>query len=113
MLGLRQREFKQYYPQPGWVEHDPEEIWSTQLGVATEVLADLKLKPADIAAVGITNQRETIVAWDRATGMPLHHAIVWQDRRTSGTCQQMRERGPRGDNSRENGSAPRSVFFWY
>jgi glycerol kinase len=68
VLAIRQREFKQHYPRPGWVEHDPEEIWSTQLGVAIEVLATLKLKPADIGAIGITNQRETIVAWDRTTG---------------------------------------------
>jgi glycerol kinase len=92
-LAIRQREFKQYYPQPGWVEHDPEEIWSTQLGVAIEALAALKLKPADVAAIGITNQRETVVLWDRTTGDPLHRAIVWQDRRTSGVCDQLRAAG--------------------
>ena len=93
VLAIRQREFKQYYPHPGWVEHDPEEIWSTQLGVAIEALAALKLKPADVAAIGITNQRETVVLWDRATGNPLHRAIVWQDRRTSDVCAQLRAAG--------------------
>jgi glycerol kinase len=93
VLAIRQREFKQHYPRPGWVEHDPEEIWSTQLGVAIEVLSSLKLKPADIGAIGITNQRETIVAWDRTTGTPLANAIVWQDRRTSGACDELKRAG--------------------
>ncbi len=93
VLAIRQREFKQYYPHPGWVEHDPEEIWSTQLGVVIEALAALKLKAADVVAAGITNQRETVVLWDRATGAPLHNAIVWQDRRTSSTCDALRAAG--------------------
>lgn len=93
VLTIRQREFKQYYPQPGWVEHDPEEIWTTQLGVAIEALAALKLKSSDIAAIGITNQRETVVLWDRETGNPLHKAIVWQDRRTSDVCAELRAAG--------------------
>jgi glycerol kinase len=93
IVGVKQREFKQYYPQPGWVEHNAEEIWQTQLAVATEVLAELKLRPADIAAIGITNQRETVVLWDRTTGEPLHHAIVWQDRRTAGVCDKLRAGG--------------------
>ena len=93
VLAIRQREFKQYYPKPGWVEHDAEEIWSTQLGVAIEALAALKLKAADIAAIGITNQRETVVLWDRSTGVPVHNAIVWQDRRTSDTCNSLRSAG--------------------
>jgi glycerol kinase len=93
VLALRQREFKQHYPQPGWVEHDAEEIWDAQLAVAVEALAELKLKPADVAAIGITNQRETIVLWDRATGRPLHNAIVWQDRRTAGVCDKLRADG--------------------
>jgi glycerol kinase len=78
-----QREFAQIFPQPGWVEHDPAEIWSTQLSVAVEVLAKANLTPRDIAAIGITNQRETTVVWDRTTGEPVMNAIVWQDRRTS------------------------------
>jgi glycerol kinase len=90
---VAQREFKQHYPQPGWVEHDPAEIWQTQLAVATEALAALKLKAADVAAIGITNQRETIVLWDRNTGRPLHYAIVWQDRRTAGACDKLRAAG--------------------
>jgi glycerol kinase len=77
------REFGQIFPQPGWVEHDPEEIWATQLAVATEALAGAALRPADIAAIGISNQRETTIVWDRATGRPVHNAIVWQDRRTA------------------------------
>lgn len=93
VLAIRQSEFKQYYPQPGWVEHDPEEIWTTQLGVAIEALAALKLKPSDVAAIGITNQRETVVLWDRETGDPLHKAIVWQDRRTSDVCAELRAAG--------------------
>ncbi len=93
VLAIRQREFKQYYPQPSWVEHDPEEIWTTQLGVAIEALAALKLKPSDVAAIGITNQRETVVLWDRETGDPLHKAIVWQDRRTSDVCAELRAAG--------------------
>jgi glycerol kinase len=88
-----QREFKQHYPQPGWVEHDPEEIWSSQLDVAAEALTELKLKPADVAAIGITNQRETVVLWDRETGKPVHPAIVWQDRRTAPLCERLRKAG--------------------
>jgi glycerol kinase len=93
VLGIRQREFRQHFPQPGWVEHDAGEIWESQLAVAAEVLASLKLQPADIAAIGITNQRETVVLWDRATGEPVHRAIVWQDRRTAGLCDQLRGDG--------------------
>src|ERR1700693_1564390 len=72
------REFKQYYPQPGWVEHDAEEIWESQLAVAQKALAETKVQPEDVAAIGITNQRETVVLWDRKTAKPLYHAIVWQ-----------------------------------
>ena len=90
---LAQREFKQHYPQPGWVEHDAEEIWSTQLDVAAEALKKAKLKPGDVAAIGITNQRETTVLWNRKTGKPVHHAIVWQDRRTAGVCDKLRSDG--------------------
>ena len=89
IVKIEQKEFKQHYPQPGWVEHDPEEIWESQLDVAVAVLASAGLKPADIAALGITNQRETVVLWDRTTGQPIHPAIVWQDRRTAETCQQL------------------------
>ena len=88
-----QKEFTQIYPQPGWVEHDPEEIWSSQAGVAGEVLARAGLKSSDIAAIGITNQRETTVVWDRATGKPVYNAIVWQDRRTAEFCDKLKSLG--------------------
>ncbi|TWU26090.1 glycerol kinase GlpK [Bythopirellula polymerisocia] len=90
---IEQNEFKQYYPQPGWVEHDPEEIWQSQLEVVTAVLDSARLKPADISALGITNQRETTVVWDRKSGQPIHPAIVWQDRRTADVCQKLRSAG--------------------
>src|ERR1039458_7291994 len=87
------RELKQYYPQPGWVEHDAMEIWESQLAVAEKVLADAKVGPEDLAGLGITNQRETVVLWDRATGRPLHNAIVWQCRRTASLCDRIRAEG--------------------
>ncbi|MBM3880490.1 MAG: glycerol kinase GlpK [Verrucomicrobia bacterium] len=90
---VAQKEFRQLFPQPGWVEHDPQEIWSTQIGVAAEVLARAGLKPTDLAAVGITNQRETTLLWDRATGAPVHPAIVWQDRRTAEFCDRLKRDG--------------------
>jgi len=90
IVALAQHEFRQYFPQPGWVEHDAQEIWSTQLTVAQAALQSAKLKSGDVAALGITNQRETVVVWDRATGEPIHPAIVWQDRRTAGICDQLR-----------------------
>jgi len=93
IVSLAQREFTQYYPSPGHVEHDPGEIWSTQVGVATEAMIKAGLTPKDIAAIGITNQRETTLVWDRRTGKPIHNAIVWQDRRTSGYCDQLKDAG--------------------
>ena len=90
---MAQREFRQIYPQPGWVEHDPREIWSTQLATAREALAKAGLAAADISSIGITNQRETTVVWNRATGEPLYNAIVWQDRRAEPTCAALRARG--------------------
>jgi glycerol kinase len=91
--GLAQREFRQHYPQPGWVEHDPMEIWATQLETAREALRNAGATAADVAAIGITNQRETTVLWDRATGRPLAPAIVWQDRRTAALCEKLRGEG--------------------
>ena len=88
-----QKEFAQLYPKPGWVEHNPEEIWSTQAGVAMEAIARAGLEGADIAAIGITNQRETTVVWNRKTGKPIFKAIVWQDRRTADYCDQLKESG--------------------
>ncbi len=90
---VAQREFTQIFPQPGWVEHNPEEIAATQIAVALEALAKAGAQPGDVAAIGITNQRETTVVWDRATGEPVCNAIVWQDRRTSTFCQQLKARG--------------------
>jgi len=87
------REFNQFFPKPGWVEHDPEEIWATQAGVAVEVLARAGIESSDIAAIGITNQRETAVVWNRKTGKPVCNAIVWQDRRTSDYCDQLKREG--------------------
>jgi len=86
ILGISQREFTQHYPHPGWVEHDANEIWESQLIVAREVLDQCGLSASDVAGIGITNQRETTLLWDRATGEPLHNAIVWQDRRTASYC---------------------------
>ncbi len=93
IVALAQREFTQHFPQPGWVEHDADEIWDTQLAVAQEALASSGLQARDIAAIGITNQRETTVLWQRGSGRPLHRAIVWQDRRTEPLCAQLREQG--------------------
>jgi len=93
VIATAQREFSQHYPQPGWVEHDAEEIWQTQLRTAKEVLKKAKISAKDIAAIGITNQRETTVAWDKRTGKPLGKAIVWQDRRTAGFCDQLKAQG--------------------
>ncbi|MES2686824.1 MAG: glycerol kinase GlpK [Pseudomonadota bacterium] len=93
IVALAQQELPQIYPRPGWVEHDPMEIWRTQLATAREALAKAKLKAGDIHALGITNQRETTVVWNRKTGQPVHHAIVWQDRRAEATCAQLREDG--------------------
>src|SRR5659263_417091 len=88
-----QKEFTQFYPQPGWVEHNPEEIWSTQTGVALEAITKAGIESVNIAAIGITNQRETTVVWNRKTGNPVHNAIVWQDRRTAGFCDQLKKDG--------------------
>ncbi|USN99574.1 MAG: glycerol kinase GlpK [Phycisphaeraceae bacterium] len=90
---VAQREFTQHFPQPGWVEHDPAEIWATQLGVVTECLTRAGAKAADLHAIGITNQRETAVLWERATGRPVCNAIVWQDRRTADRCDHLRREG--------------------
>ncbi len=93
IVAVAQREFRQIYPQPGWVEHDPVEIWDTQLAVAREALAKAGVTASSLAAIGITNQRETTVVWDRETGRPVYNAIVWQCRRTSDFCDELRKRG--------------------
>ena len=91
--GVAQREFRQIFPQPGWVEHDAVEIWTSQAGVAVEVLAAAGVRSADVAAIGITNQRETTLVWDRKTGQPIANAIVWQDRRTADICDRLKSQG--------------------
>ncbi|AMY07954.1 Glycerol kinase [Luteitalea pratensis] len=93
ILSVGQMEFQQIFPKPGWVEHDPGEIWATQVAVATEALARGGLRPRDLAAIGITNQRETTVVWDRETGDPVYNAIVWQDRRTADYCERLKRDG--------------------
>src|SRR5450759_3379876 len=93
IVAQAQRELTQIYPQPGWVEHDPQEIWRSQLATARAALAKAGIKASEVRAVGITNQRETTVVWNRKTGLPIHNAIVWQDRRTEPICQTLRERG--------------------
>lgn len=93
IVSVAQKEFTQIFPQPGWVEHDPNEIWSTQLGVATEAILKAGLTVYDIAGIGITNQRETAVVWDRNTSQPIYNAIVWQDRRTAAYCDELKKDG--------------------
>ena len=97
---MAQREFRQHYPRPGWVEHDPMEIWHSQLETAREALQRAGLQAGDIRSIGITNQRETTLVWERRSGRPIHPAIVWQDRRAEPLCAQLREAG-HGDWVRE------------
>ena len=92
-VAIAQQEFEQHYPQPGWVEHEPEDIWQTTLATCRRALAKAGLGAAQVAAIGLTNQRETTIIWDRATGKPVHRAIVWQDRRTAGRCAELRSGG--------------------
>ena len=93
ICSIAQKEFTQYFPKPGWVEHDANEIWSSQLGVAVEAMAKLGIGADDIAAIGITNQRETTIVWDKSTGEPVYNAIVWQCRRTSEYCDTLKDKG--------------------
>src|ERR1043165_7231102 len=90
---VAQKEFTQIFPRAGWVEHDPDEIWASQIGVVAEALGRAPARPADIAAIGITNQRETTIVWDRETGAPIANAIVWQDRRTADFCERLKADG--------------------
>lgn len=110
IVALAQKEFKQYYPQAGWVEHDAQEIWSSQLSVAAEVVAKAGLKASSIAAIGITNQRETTIIWDRSSGRPIGPAIVWQDRRTASYCDELKEKGY-GDTIREKTGLLIDAYF--
>ncbi len=110
VLASAQREFTQHYPQPGWVEHDPLDIWATQSATLTEALARAGAKLSDLAAIGITNQRETVVLWERATGRPLANAIVWQDRRTAGICAQLAADGHAPELQARTGLLPDAYF---
>ena len=92
-VSLAQKEFTQYFPKPGWVEHDANEIWSSQLGVAVEAMQKIGATASDIAGIGITNQRETAIVWDKKSGEPVYHAIVWQCRRTSQYCDSLKKKG--------------------
>ena len=92
-VGEAYSEFTQHYPRPGWVEHDANEIWDVSMQVVKEALEDAGVSPGDLAAIGITNQRETVVVWDRETGEPVHNAIVWQDRRGAPICAELSEQG--------------------
>jgi len=103
IVGLAQREFTQLYPQPGWVEHDPREIWATQVAVAIQALGEAGLAPSRIAALGVTNQRETTIVWDCRTGEPVYNAIVWQDRRTADFCAQLKAAGVETEVQRRTG----------
>lgn len=96
VAGVAQQEFTQHYPQAGWVEHDPEDIWDSTFAVCRQVMKEQGVQAADIAGIGITNQRETTVVWDKATGKAVHNAIVWQDRRTSAICEELRTAGHAG-----------------
>ncbi len=115
-----QHEFEQFYPQAGWVEHDPTEILTSQLSCAVEVLGKIGARPRDVAAIGITNQRETVIVWERATGKPIHPAIVWQDRRTAAQVQRAWRRAALGRRSRRRpgwcwtriSPRPRWPGFW-
>ena len=110
IVSVAQREFRQIYPQPGWVEHDPVEIWDTQLAVAREAMAKAGATASSLAAIGITNQRETTVVWDRETGRPVYNAIVWQCRRTSDFCDELKKRGLADSIRATTGLVPDAYF---
>lgn len=110
IISVAQKEFRQIFPKAGWVEHDALEIWNTQLEVAREAIAKKNIRPEEIAGIGITNQRETTVVWDRATGDPIYHAIVWQDRRTASVCDELKEKGYT-DYVRENTGLVIDAYF--
>ena len=104
MCSVAQKEFTQYFPKPGWVEHNANEIWSSQLSVAVEAMAQIGANAEDIAAIGITNQRETTIVWDKMTGEPVYNAIVWQCRRTSEYCDSLKEKGLTGQFREKTGT---------
>ena len=110
IVTIANREFEQIYPQPGWVEHDGETIWKTQLEVARKALSGKGIPPGQVAAIGITNQRETTLIWNRETGKPIANAIVWQDRRTSDICEELKEKGCEPMISRKTGLVADAYF---
>lgn len=110
VVAVAQKEFKQHYPQPGWVEHDPMEIWSTQAGVTAEAVVKAGITGAQIAAMGITNQRETTVVWNKETGKPVYNAIVWQDRRTAAFCDELKAQGLTKTINEKTGLLPDAYF---
>src|SRR5574343_1315950 len=110
VVAMAQKELTQHYPQPGWVEHDALEIWRSQLATAQEALQKAGITAAQVRAVGITNQRETTVVWDRATGQPIHPAIVWQDRRAEPVCARLRAQG-QGDTIRAKTGLVVDAYF--
>ena len=110
VVAIAQREFEQVFPHPGWVEHDAGEIWRTQLSVAEEVMHHADATPRDVAAIGITNQRETTVVWERATSRPIHNAIVWQDRRTAGAIETLEASGHGAMVRQKTGLVPDAYF---
>ena len=107
---VAQKEFTQIFPKPGWVEHDPQEIWNTQKSMLEEVLSESAVSPAQIAAIGITNQRETAVVWDKHTGEPVYNAIVWQDTRTADICEKMKDDNLEDYVRTETGTGNRLLF---
>jgi Glycerol kinase len=111
LVGMAQREFAQLFPQPGWVEHDPLEIWETQIGVAREVLLQSGVDPRQVAAIGITNQRETTVVWERKSGRPIYNAIVWQDRRTAPICDAIKSDADLSDHIRARTGLVVDAYF--
>ncbi len=108
---VAQKEFEQLFPQAGWVEHDPNEIWSSQIAVVTEALSRADIRPREVAVIGITNQRETTIVWDRETGEPVFNAIVWQDRRTSTICDKLKSDGAEDLVRRKTGSGDRRLLL--
>ncbi|WP_420845148.1 FGGY family carbohydrate kinase [Maribacter litopenaei] len=111
--GMVQKEFKQIFPKSGWVEHDANEILETQLGVLKELISKNNVDLADVKAIGITNQRETAVVWDKNTGEPVYNAIVWQDKRTAGICEHLKKEGLSEHVRKTTGLVIDSYFYWY
>ena len=110
ICSMAQKEFEQIYPQPGWVEHNPMEIWASQMSVAAEAMTKIQAQSDDIAAIGITNQRETTIVWNKETGMPVYNAIVWQCRRTSVLVDELKEKGYSDKIREKTGLIPDAYF---